>query len=126
MRTMLEPPISGTGTSRSRRRRLGNLVRRALRAVRLGLATAGTPVARLPEMARATRVRANTTTSMLQLLPDSTLQGLAASSIGLGTGFYLAGSPRLLTAAAVTPAMIIGAAIVLRPTKPYAGSGRNT
>jgi hypothetical protein len=126
MRAMLEPPLSGTGTSGSRRRRLGNLFRRALGAVHLGLATAGTLVARLPEMARATRVRANATTSTLQLLPDSTLQGLAASSIGLGTGFYLAGSPRLFTAAAVTPAMIIGAAIALRPTKPYAASGTNT
>ena len=126
MRATPEPPTYGTGTSRSGRRRLGNLVRRAFGAVGLAVATAGTLFAHLPGTARATRVRANATTSALQLLPDSTLQGLAASSIGLSAGFYLAELPRLLAAAAVTPAMIIGAAIVLRPTKPYAGSGTNT
>jgi hypothetical protein len=65
---------------------------------------------------RATRVSANATTSALQLLPDSTLQGLAATSIGLGAGLLVAGMPRLVTAAAITPAMIIGAAIAFRPT----------
>jgi len=126
MRAMPEPLTSGTGTSRTGRRRLGNLIGRASGAVDLGLATAGTLVAHLPGTARAARVRANATTSALQLLPDSTLQGLAASSIGLGAGFYLAGLPRLVTAAAVTPAMVIGAAIILRPTKPHAGSVTNT
>jgi hypothetical protein len=109
----------------SGRKRLGNVVRRASGAVDLGLATAATLYAHVPGTARATRVRANATTRALQLLPDSTLQGLAASSIGLGAGFYIAGFPRLVTAAAVTPAMIIGAAIVLRPTQPSAVSGIN-
>lgn len=127
MRATPEARTSGTGTSTRRgRKRLGNLIRRASGAANLSLATAGTLFAHLPGTARATRVRANATTSALQLLPDSTLQSLAASSIGLGAGFYLAGLPRLVTAAAVTPAMIIGAAIVLRPTKPSTGSGTNT
>jgi hypothetical protein len=127
MRATPEPPTSGTGTSpRSGRKRLGNLVGRAPGAVDRSLATAGTLFAHLPGTARATRVRANATTSALQVLPDSTLQSLAASSIGLSAGFYLAGLPRLVTAAAVTPAMIIGAAIFLRPTRPSAGSGTNT
>jgi hypothetical protein len=65
---------------------------------------------------RATRVRANATTSALQILPDATLQGLAASSIGLGAGFFLARVPRLVTVVAVAQAMIIGAAIILRPS----------
>jgi hypothetical protein len=124
MRSTPEARTSGTGTSTHRgRRQLRNLVRHASGAVDLSLATAGTLFAHLPGIARATRVRANATTSALQLLPDSTLQGLAASSIGLGAGFYLAGLPRLVTAAAVTPAMIIGAAIVLRPTQSSSGSG---
>jgi hypothetical protein len=127
MRETPEPPTAGTGTStRSGRKRAGNLVRRASGAVDLGLAKAGTLVAHLPETARATRDRANATTTALQLLPDSTLQGLAASSIGLGAGFYLAGLPRLVTAAAVTPAMIIGAAIALRPATPPAGYATNS
>jgi hypothetical protein len=121
MKATTEPRTSGTVThSRPRRTRLRNLVGRASGAVALALATAGTLVAHLPGTARATRVGANTTTRALQRLPDSTLHGLAASSIGLGAGFYLAGLPRLVTAAAVTPAVLIGAAIVLRPDLPAA------
>ena len=37
-----------------------------------------------------------------------------------------AGSPRLVAAVALTPAMIMGAAIVLRPTKPPDSTGTNT
>jgi hypothetical protein len=124
MRAAPEPPTPRTGTfTRSGRRRRGNLLRRAAGAVDRGLATAGPLLAQLPGTARATRVRANATTSALQLMPDSTLQRLAASSIGLGAGFYLAGLPRLVTVAALTPAMIIGAAIALRPTEPPARPG---
>jgi hypothetical protein len=126
MRATTEPRPSGTVTpTRTRRTRLRNLVGRASGAVDLALATAGTLVAHLPGTARATRVRANATTSALQLLPDSTLQGLAATSIGLGAGFYLAGLPRLVTAAAVTPAVIIGAAIALRPVPSAARAETN-
>jgi hypothetical protein len=67
---------------------------------------------------RATRVGANSTTSALQTLPDPTLRWLAASSAGLSAGFYLAGAPRLVVAAGVAPALIMGAAIVLRPSEP--------
>jgi hypothetical protein len=98
----------------SGRKRLG-FVQRAPGAIDLTLSTARTLVSHLPATMRATRVRANATTSALQILPDTTLQGLAASSVGLGAGFFLARVPRPLTAAAIAPAVIIGAAIVLRP-----------
>jgi hypothetical protein len=55
------------------------------------------------------------TTSALQRLPDPTLRWLAAGSIGLGAGLYLSGTPRLVVAASVVPACLIGAAILLRP-----------
>ena len=127
MRAEPAPVTSETGMSTDNdRKRLGNLVRRASGAVDLGLATAGSLVAQAPGTARATRIRANATTSALQRLPDSTLQGLAASSIGLGAGLYLAGSPRLVAAVALTPAMMMGAAIVLRPTTPTDSTGTNT
>jgi hypothetical protein len=119
MRATTGSRTSGTVTpTRPRRTRLRSVVGRASRAVDLALATAATLFAHVPGTARATRERANATTRALQLLPDSTLQGLAASSIGLGAGFYLAGLPRLVTATAVTPAVIIGAAIALRPVLP--------
>jgi len=59
--------------------------------------------------------RANDTTSALQILPDSTLRGLAAASAGLGAGFFLAGLPRVVVVAAMVPGMAAGAAIVFRP-----------
>jgi hypothetical protein len=75
-------------------------------------------VARIPGTMRATRVGAHSTTSALQTLPDPTLRWLAASSAGLSAGFYLAGAPRLVVAAGVAPALIMGAAIALRPSQP--------
>jgi hypothetical protein len=57
----------------------------------------------------------------MQTLPDSTLLGLAATSVGVGAGFYLAGTPRLVVAAGVVPAMFAAAAIVLRPLERLAG-----
>jgi hypothetical protein len=65
----------------------------------------------------ATKDGARATTTALQTLPDSTLRWLAASSVGLGAGLYLAGKQRLLIIAGVAPAVIMGAAIALRPTK---------
>ncbi len=73
-------------------------------AVRTGRRGATLLVGRLPG-----------TTSALQTLPDSTLLGLSATSAGLGAGFYLARAPRLVVAAGILPALMMGAAIVLRP-----------
>ena len=64
---------------------------------------------------RATRTGAQGTTSALQTLPDSTLMGVAASSLGVGAGFYLARAPRLAIVAGIIPALVMAAAIVLRP-----------
>jgi hypothetical protein len=72
----------------------------------------------LPATVRATRDGAQDTTTALQTLPDSTLRWLAASSVGLGAGFYLARAPRLVILAGVAPALIMGAAIALRPIGP--------
>jgi hypothetical protein len=98
------------------------VARRAWGAIHLVHATAKAFASQLPGSVHATRVGANATTSALQILPDSTLRGLAASSLGLGAGFYLAGVPRLVTAAAMAPAMIIAAAILLRPGDQFAAS----
>jgi hypothetical protein len=62
--------------------------------------------------------RAAGTTTTMQVLPDSTLRGLAAASVGVGTGFYLARKPRLVVALGVVPALLAGAAILLRPIEP--------
>jgi hypothetical protein len=116
MSAKLGPRRSERPTStRSGRKRPGIVARRASGVIYWANATTQTFASHLPGMLHATRVRANATTSALQILPDSTLRGLAATSAGLGAGFYLAGVPRLVTAAAMAPAMVIGAAILLRP-----------
>jgi hypothetical protein len=48
-------------------------------------------------------------------MPSSTSQSLAAGSVGLGAGLLIAGAPRLVAATGVAPAVVIGAAILLRP-----------
>ena len=73
---------------------------------------------RLPGTVRATRVGANGATSALQALPDSTLRWLAAGSVGVGAGLFLAGAPRVVIAAGVAPALAMGAAALARPTHP--------
>jgi hypothetical protein len=110
-----ENRLPGSAQDHRGRRRLGRVARRTLGTMRHAGATATAFLMSLPGTARATQRGARTTTSALQVLPDSTLRGLAASSIGLGAGTYLARGPRLLTAAVVAPAFVIGAAIILRP-----------
>ena len=80
--------------------------------------SASTLMERVPGTVRATRAGARRTTSALQRLPDSTLGWLTAVSVGLTAGLKLAGAPRLVTAAGAAPALIIGAAIALRPDEP--------
>jgi len=87
-------------------------------AMKMARSSATTIVSRVPGTVHATQVGASGATSALRNLPDSTLRWLAASSVGLGAGMYLAGMPRLLIAAGVAPALFMGAAIVGRPTQP--------
>jgi len=88
-------------------------------------AVASKLAARAPSMhdtATATRDGARATTSALQQLPDSTLRALAATSLGVGAGLYLAGKQRLLVVAGVVPAVVMSAAIILRPSKRVASA----
>jgi hypothetical protein len=98
-----------------------NIARRASGAIKSLRAAASKMIGRAPQAMQdtmdATRDGARATTSALQTLPDSTLRWLAASSVGLGAGLYLAGKQRILIAAGVAPAVIMGAAIALRPSK---------
>jgi hypothetical protein len=127
MTTKPEPATASSAVSTgSRRTRLRTAGRRASDAYDLAASSARTLGSQLSATARAARSRANATTTALQTLPDSTLRGLAVSSVGLGAGFYLAGVPRLATAAAVAPAMILGAAIITRPGDPVGGAATST
>ncbi len=74
-------------------RRFGQQVLDDVRTVR---ATAVTAVEQVPETADAARAGALDTAVAMQRLPNSTLQWLAATSVGLGTGFFLSGAPRVV------------------------------
>jgi hypothetical protein len=95
-------------------------VRRISDAIELARRGAITVIERVPGTVRATRAGAHGMTTALQTLPDSTLRWIAATSVGLGAGLRLAGAPRLVSAAGAAPALIVGAAIALRPIKPVA------
>ena len=62
----------------------------------------------------ATLTRVREASRTVQTVPDSTLRWLAASSIGLGAGLFLARAPRVVVAAGVAPALVAAAAIVAR------------
>ena len=51
----------------------------------------------------------------VQAAPDSTLRWLAATSVGLGTGLFLARAPRVIVAAGIAPALLVAAAVAARP-----------
>jgi hypothetical protein len=63
----------------------------------------------------ATLTRVRNASRTVQTVPDSTLRWLAATSIGLGAGLFLARAPRVVVAAGVAPALVAAAAIVARP-----------
>lgn len=100
------------------------VARRASGAIGTARTSAASLVARVPGAMRTTRAGAYDTASALQKLPDPTLRWMAAGSVGLAAGLYLAGLPRLVAAAGAAPALIMGAAVVLRPIE--AGAPTNT
>ncbi len=101
---------------RRRQDRFAIAIRRISGVASAARAGAGTLLDRVPGTVRATRVGANDATSALQTLPDSTLRWLAAGSVGLGAGLFLAGAPRVVIAAGVAPALAMGAAALARPS----------
>ena len=105
------PAVAGEGSPG----RLSRVTRRVANLVKTAGATAATLIGHVPGTVRATRTGAQGTTSALQTLPDATLRWMAAGSVGLGAGLRLARAPRIVVAAGVVPALLAGAAIVLRP-----------
>lgn len=109
-----KPPEHGE-RGENARKRLADLGRRVTGGIRTARTGAARLVDRAPETMHAARAAAVDLTTNLQKAPDSTLRWLAATSVGVGAGFYLRRSPRLVVAAGILPAVVMGAAIVLRP-----------
>jgi hypothetical protein len=77
-------------------------------------ATADEVGARLPGIASAGAEGAAESVRMLQELSDPRLELLATFSLGVGAGLWMAGAPRLVTLAALTPAFVVGVAMASR------------
>jgi hypothetical protein len=77
-------------------------------------ATADEVGLRVPDIASAGAEGAAVSVKMLQELSDPRLQLLMAFSLGVGAGLWMAGAPRLVTLAALSPALVAGVAIASR------------
>ena len=77
-------------------------------------ATADEVGTRLPDIASAGAEGAAESVKLLQELSDPRLQPLMAFSLGIGAGLWMAGAPRLVTLAALSPALVAGVAIASR------------
>ena len=84
-------------------------------AVRIARTTGPMLRRRSAKAVAATRAGLGWTTRRVQAMPRSTSQSLAAGSVGLGAGLLIGGAPRLVAATGAAPAVVIGAAILLRP-----------
>jgi hypothetical protein len=82
--------------------------------------TIDTVAERLPDAVASARVTALETADSIREMPEPTRRSLAALSIGLGIGLSLAGAPRLLTMAALAPALL--AALVMAEDRPRSRS----
>ena len=69
---------------------------------------------RLPGIASAGAGGAAESVTMLQEFSDPRLKLLIAFSLGVGAGLWMAGAPRLVTLAALSPALVAGVAIASR------------
>jgi hypothetical protein len=77
-------------------------------------ATADEVGTHLPGIASAGAEGAAESVRRLQELSDPRLQLLIAFSLGVGAGLWMAGAPRLVTLAALSPALVVGVAIASR------------
>ena len=75
---------------------------------------------RLPGIASAGAGGAAESVRMLQEFSDPRLQLLMAFSLGVGGGLWMAGAPRLVTLAALSPALVVGIAIASRKSGTWA------
>lgn len=119
--SQLSSPDAQAPTEDGQTRHTG-LSRHTKGAVKLVGRTTSRIIAHIPGTMGATQAGVHDAASALQGLPDPTLRTLAASSVGLGAGLYLAGAPRLVLVAGAVPAVIMSAVIALRPIEPLVPS----
>jgi hypothetical protein len=111
--TALDVRLNANGTNTEKG---SNMLAVYLRgAVRIARTTGPTLRRRSARAVTATRTGLGWTTRVVRGMPSSRSQSLAAGSVGFGAGLYVGGAPRLVAAAGVAPAVVIGAATLLHP-----------
>jgi hypothetical protein len=73
---------------------------------------------RIPDALETARKGALATAGSLRAMPQPTLQMMAALSLGMGLGLYVAGAPRLLTVVAFSPALLVGILATVDQARP--------
>jgi hypothetical protein len=100
-----------TGVETTTSRRATEQVRHAVDTV-AGVANEVT--SRLPEAATTTRDAIEEANQMMRARSDESLKIVAAASVGLASGLFLGGAPRILVVAALIPAGLAGTALMER------------
>lgn len=106
----------------SAEKRSNGLAAKLQRAFGIARTTGRTLQRRSARAVAATRAGLEWTTRRVQAMPSSTSRSLAVGSVGLGAGLLIGGAPRLVAATGAAPAVVIGAAILLRPDAPVTTS----
>jgi hypothetical protein len=89
-------------------------VRQVRQAVDTVAGAAGEVTARLPEAAATTREAIDEANRLVRQGSDETLRIVAGTSVGLASGLFLAGAPRILVLSALVPAGLAGMALMDR------------
>ena len=108
---MLDESRSAAGQIRDA---VGDVMDRVPDVVEAARSGVGQVADQMPAAVERTRVGAVRTTMTLQGMPDTTLRLIAGASIGLAAGLTLAGAPRLVSLAALVPALFAGGAEATR------------
>jgi hypothetical protein len=118
--TALEARLQSSG---GKTKKGSNMLAARLRsAVRMARTTAPMLQRRSARAVAATRAGIAWTATRVQAMPSSTSRSLATGSVGLGAGLFIGGAPRIVAATGVAPAVVIGAAILLRPDEKVTAS----
>jgi hypothetical protein len=102
--------VDGTNTGKDNKR----LATRLRTAVRIARTTGPMLRRRSSPAVAATRTSLRWATRTVRAMPSSPRRSLAAGSLGFGAGLYMGGAPRLIAATGVAPAIVIGAASLMR------------
>jgi hypothetical protein len=98
-------------TSQGRQNQATRQVRQAVDTV---AGAAGEVTARIPEAAATTRDAIDEANRLVRQGSDDTLRIVLGTSVGLASGLFLGGAPRILVLAALIPAGLAGTALMER------------